>query len=84
MKYVIWGAGHRGRILYELLGKDRIAAFIDSNPEKIGKSFGGCPIIDYTTYKERYISNIIIVSIVFGGGVTELLKKDHIDRKSVV
>ena len=78
MKYVIWGAGHRGRILYELLGKDRIAAFIDSNPEKIGKSFGGCPIIDYTTYKERYISNIIIVSIVFGGGVTELLKKDHI------
>ena len=34
VKYAVWGAGHRGRILYELLGAERIAAFIDSNPAK--------------------------------------------------
>ena len=28
VKYAVWGAGHRGRILYELLGADRIAALL--------------------------------------------------------
>lgn len=77
-KFVVWGIGHRGRILYELLGKDRIIAFIDSNPEKIGKMYEDCPIIDYKTYKERYKSFSIIVSITFGGGVTELLEREQL------
>ena len=78
MKYVIWGASHRGRILYELLGKERIAAYIDSDPAKRESPFNGCPVIDYDTYKERYREHVVIVSMVFGGGVTDLLERDHI------
>ena len=78
MKYVIWGASHRGRILYELLGKERIAAYIDSDPAKRECSFKGCPVIDYDTYKEQYKEYVVIISMVFGGGVTDLLERDHI------
>ncbi|MCI9082434.1 MAG: DUF115 domain-containing protein [Lachnospiraceae bacterium] len=78
MKFVIWGMGHRGKLLYELLGKEKVIAFIDSDPEKVGTSFGQCPVIDYGTYKKNYKSYAVIVSMVFGGGVTELLEKDGI------
>jgi len=78
LKYVVWGAGGRGKVIFDLLGKQKIVAFIDSNPEKQGKTFFGCPIIDYDQYKKDYKSYVIIVSIAFGGGVTELLKKDEI------
>lgn len=82
-KYVVWGVGHRGRLLYELLGRERIIAFIDSNPEKVGKTYEGCPIIDYNTYKEKYMSYVLIISIAFGGGVTKLLEEDNIFYFSV-
>lgn len=82
-KFVVWGIGHRGRILYELLGTGRIIAFIDSNPEKIGSTYKECPIIDYDTYKQNYRAFAIIVSMTFGGGVTELLEKDQIFYFSV-
>ena len=36
-KYVIWGAGFRGEKLKELLTKERIVAFIDSDLSKVGK-----------------------------------------------
>ena len=78
MKYVIWGAAHRGRLLYELLGKERIAAYIDSDPVKREKNFHGFPVIDYATYKERYREYAVIITMVFGGGVTDLLERDHI------
>jgi len=78
IKYVIWGAGHRGRILYELLGKERIIAYLDSNPDKIGKTYLDCPIIDYSAYKAKYKSYAVIVTMVFGGGVTEILEQDQI------
>lgn len=77
-RYVIWGASHRGRLLYELLGEKRIVAYIDSNPEKIGKDFQNCPVIDYDTYKKNYRQYVVIITMVFGGGVTDLLQKDHI------
>lgn len=78
MKYVIWGAAHRGRLLYELLGKERIAAYIDSDPVKREKNFQGFPVIDYAAYKERYREYAVIITMVFGGGVTDLLERDHI------
>jgi len=39
-KYVIWGAGFRGEKLKELLTKERIVAFIDSDLSKVGKRKG--------------------------------------------
>lgn len=78
MQYIIWGAGHRGKILYELLGKEKVIAYIDSNPEKIGKTYMGCPVIAYQEYKEKYRSFVVIVSMVFNGGVAALLDKDDV------
>lgn len=78
MKYVVWGAGHRGKILFELLGEDKIIAYIDSNPEKIGSSYMGRPIIDYDTYKSHYIQYIVIVSLTFGNAVCKTLEQDGI------
>lgn len=39
MKYILWGAGRRGRRALEIIGEEKVAAFIDRNPDKIGKMF---------------------------------------------
>lgn len=78
MKYIVWGAGHRGRVLFDLLGAEKIAAYIDANPEKIGGSYMGCPIISYETYKRQFRQYIIIVSLTFGSAVCRMLEKDHL------
>lgn len=64
MKYVIWGAGYRGKKLIKILGCNRIIAFIDSNPKKIGELLDGIPVISFDTYKEKYKEYFIIISIV--------------------
>ena len=38
IKFVVWGAGDRGHIAAEIFGTDRVAAFIDSDPKKIGRA----------------------------------------------
>lgn len=65
IKYVIYGAGIRGRGLYEYLGEENVAAFIDSDSEKIGKTFCGKPIVGIEDYKERYAQCFIIISVFF-------------------
>ncbi len=45
MKYVIWGAGQRGRRAYQLIGEKKVVAFIDNNVDKVGKYFCGKQII---------------------------------------
>lgn len=78
MKYIVWGAGHRGKILFELLGKEKIMAYIDSNPEKIGSSHMNRPIIDYETYKNQYSQYPVIVALTFGSAVCRTLEQDGI------
>lgn len=36
MKYVIWGAGQRGKMILNILGERRVLFFVDSDPEKAG------------------------------------------------
>ena len=40
MKFVVWGAGFRGRKLLSILKEEKILAFIDSDETKIGKKIG--------------------------------------------
>lgn len=78
MKYVIWGAGYRGRFLSQILGEQRIAAFIDSDSEKIGSSCCGKPIISYEIYKEKYQHCVVIIAITYQDRVAQFLEKDGV------
>lgn len=75
MKYVVWGAGYRGRVIAEILG-DRVVAFIDLDEKRLGTTFWGKPIISYEQYKEQYLEYIILIGIVYNRRVADLLDKD--------
>lgn len=77
-KIVVWGTGGRGKKAAEILGTDRIEAFIDSNPEKFGKKFYGKPIVDFENYKRCYPQYPILVSIVADKAVIDILKEEGI------
>lgn len=76
MKYVVWGAGYRGRVIAETLG-DRVEAFIDLDPEKVGTIFWGKPVISYEQYKEQYMEYVILIGIAYNKRVADLLDKDN-------
>ncbi len=78
MKYIIWGAGYRGKVLIHILGQSCIEAFIDLNEEKIGQTYYGKPIISYQQYKESYKNFVIIVSISFEERVIKKLEADGV------
>ncbi|MEY8332184.1 6-hydroxymethylpterin diphosphokinase MptE-like protein [Lachnospiraceae bacterium 47-T17] len=77
-KIVVWGTGGRGKKAAEILGMDRIEAFIDSNPEKFGKKFYGKSIIDFENYKKYYQYYPILVSIVADKAIADILRKEDI------
>ena len=60
MKVIIWGTGTRGKRLYNILGENRVIAFIDNKRTK--KEMNGKPVIDFNTYKQKYGKEIIVVS----------------------
>ena len=69
-KYIIWGAGYQGSIVYELLKNDvNIMAFIDNN-SKLNLNF-----------KE---SATLIISPRKSGSIIDLLKKNNIDNYVVL
>ena len=53
-KYIIWGLGSNGTIAYELL-KDYVIveAFVEQNPNLIGKTYKGIEIISFDDYLKR-------------------------------
>lgn len=53
MRYVIWGAGLRGRRLFGHLKSDDVIAFVDKSTEKIGSCFCGKQVVSL----EEYITN---------------------------
>ncbi len=44
-KYILYGAGIYGKIVFDLLPQDRVAYFADGNKEKVGSSYCGKEII---------------------------------------
>ena len=78
MKYVIWGAGHRGEIIYKILGDKYISCFIDSNIEKQKNGFCGKDVISYNEYKSSFRHEMVIVSPVLSSDIVEQLDNDNI------
>lgn len=62
MKFVIWGAGERGRRVFPHVGKVNVSAFIDINEDKIGTAFFGKKVISFEDYKKNFSDHVIIIS----------------------
>lgn len=62
LKYVVYGAGKRGKDALELLGKENIYAFVDSDKEKVGTIYCDLPVMDINALKELGEDYLCIVS----------------------
>jgi hypothetical protein len=84
MHFTIWGAGVRGKRIFEFIGQDKIIALVDSNSNLIGKDYKGTPIIDFETYKKYYSQYFIIISPQYYYEIVEFLKKHDIYNYFIV
>ena len=62
MKYIIWGAGIRGKRLFGHLKDENVIAFLDLDKSKQGSICCGKQVIDLETYKNDYMSFPIIIT----------------------
>lgn len=62
-QFVIWGCGFRGKYLFEILGRERVVAFIDSNEALQNTEYKGIKIVDFKTYIEKFRKYTIILSM---------------------
>ncbi len=78
-KFVIWGCGFRGKYLFDILGKNNVAAFIDQNTELVGTEYKGTKIVDFDSYLEEFNQYFIIVSLLEPEAVEIFLKEHNIN-----
>lgn len=62
MKYLIWGAGDRGKRVFYSIGAENVVAFIDVNKEKIGKTYLGKKILSLDEVKQNNLKHCIVIS----------------------
>ena len=83
-KIYLYGAGENGLTAIHFLGRDRIKAFIDSDPSKIGKKLGGVDIISFDDYmckdKGAYI---YITAYSASKSIEKFLNKNHIESYGI-
>ena len=77
-KFVIWGAGDRGKLITEFLGESQIAAYIDSDKAKQGKAWHNRPVISFSEYKVKYNEYFVIVTPVDEEPILSELESNHI------
>lgn len=81
-KTVIFGCGNWGRTVFSFLGADKVDCFCDNNPNIVGDSIMGRPIISYKDLIKMYHDeNTLIVLGMNGfnaGRVAEQLEADGI------
>lgn len=67
MKYVIWGAGLRGKRLFRHLKSDDVIAFADKSADKIGSCIYGKEIISLDEYikNRKYKETILVIAHTF-------------------
>lgn len=62
LRFVVFGCGGRGKRLLDILGKDRVKAFIDNDIDKIGTVYKDIPIISLDDYIKKYKKYLIILT----------------------
>lgn len=82
MECILWGAGERGKGIFEFLLKNKIEviAFIDSNFELVGNKFCDRVIINFQTYLSTYKNIFIIITPNNYYQIEEVLRENNIDQ----
>lgn len=79
MKFVVWGAGTRGRRVLSSL-KELVVAFIDSDSTKVGTYIFNRPVINFSRYLSEYRDCFIIVSMLSYQDVVMAFKEIKFNR----
>lgn len=82
MKFVIYGAGFRGKKVLRYLSSECIDAFIDSNEQVQGNEIDGIKVISLEEYTNNYFSDYIIVSPVDNEKICQKLDENGIYQYS--
>lgn len=80
MRFVIWGAGVRGRELAANMYYDEVSAFIDLDPSKQGKYLLEKPIVGIEEYLNSYRDNYIIISTKQSDEIISYLRSNKMYR----
>lgn len=81
MKYIIWGAGKRGKWVLQFLGEEKILAFVDSSREKTGNIFCGREIISWREAIHRFSEFLLVITPLEGSAeIEKSLKEEKFSR----
>lgn len=80
MRYVIWGAGERGKRVFPHIGSEDVEAFIDKDETKVGTFYCGKKVINFEEYRKNYRDCYIVISYSFENEVEEELQGDNISN----
>ena len=78
MNYVIYGAGYRGKRLFDYIGTENVCAFIDQDRAKQGKEYCGKPVISLDEYQKKYVSCLVIITPTYSSGIEDMLEENDI------
>jgi hypothetical protein len=76
-KLVIWGNGLRGKWTYDIIGRERIAYYIDENRNKQNTFYNGIEVISKYKYLSEYSNYPILVTP--SGHVKNIIKELYQD-----
>ncbi len=77
MNYVIYGAGFRGKHLFNYLEGKKIQAFIDMDEEKHGQKYCNKTIISLDEYMNEYKKCFIIITPIYSSDEIEKMLKEN-------
>lgn len=62
IQFAVWGVGNLGKRLVKMLGKEKIAAYIDSDSKLQNTVYQDIPVLSYSCYQDMYKNIPIIIT----------------------
>ena len=78
MRFIIYGAGNRGKRLTNYIGEDKIVAYIDQDEEKRKNGYCNKKVINLLEYKKKYNDTFIIVTCFYDNTIGSFLQVNEI------
>lgn len=82
MRFIIYGAGNRGKRLTNYIGEDKIVAYIDQDEEKRKNGYCNKKVINLLEYKKKYNDTFIIVTCFYDNTIGSFLEDNEIYQYS--
>jgi uncharacterized Rossmann fold enzyme len=77
MKYILWGAGERGKRALKIIGEENVLAFADTNPDRIGENCRGKQILSPEEAMRSYRDCIYVMTPEFGSEEIEAVLEQN-------